>query len=88
MFCNRYIIWPKQFKLLEVPADMGSIVVVDELTCCALLHSTDHLKATQMNVLCSLIQDHINSNKAILPQKHPKIICCVKGQGVSDPPLQ
>ena len=33
----------------------GSIMVVSVLTCCALLHAICALKATQMNVKCSLI---------------------------------
>ena len=47
---------PKQFKLWLVPAEIGSLEVGGELACCALLKSMFDLKATQMNVQCSLIR--------------------------------
>ena len=36
---------------------LGSIMVVGVLTCCALLHSLCDLKAAQMNMQCSVIQE-------------------------------
>ena len=38
----------------KVPTVVGN-KVVDMLTCCALFHSVDDLKAAQMNIKCSLI---------------------------------
>ena len=45
----------KLFKLLQVPARVGSIVVVVALTDCSKVHSMIGLKAAWMNVQCSLI---------------------------------
>ena len=50
---------PNQFKLWKLPTVVGSIVVVSVLTCCILLHSMKDLKAVQINVQCSLIQELI-----------------------------
>ena len=50
LVCDVYIILSKQFKLPNVPTMVGSIMVVGELTHCALLHSVYDLKATHMNV--------------------------------------
>ena len=41
----------------DIPTLVGSIIVVGELTGCALFHSECDLKAAQMNVQHSLIQE-------------------------------
>ena len=41
----------KQFKLLNVPYMVDSIMLVGALTCCPLLHSKCDFIATQMNLL-------------------------------------
>ena len=72
----------KQFKLWMVPTMVGSIVLGGVLTH-ALLHSICDLKAAQINVQCSLIQEFLlyefelghNAVKAI------KNICCAKVEG-------
>ena len=78
------ITWMKYFK---VPTVVGSIVVDGVLTGCTLLHSVCNLKASQMNVLHSLIQEIIlyefklGHNAA----EATKNICCVtKGEGADD----
>ena len=47
------IIWPKQFKLWQLPTVVGSIVLLGVLTHCILLHSMCDLKPAQMNVQLS-----------------------------------
>ena len=59
-----------------------SIMVVGVLTCYALLHSMCNLKAAQMNVQCSLIQELMlyelkRGHNAIEANKN---ICCAKGE--------
>ena len=76
MLVNRvYITWPIQFKLFEVPAIVGSIVVVGALTRCTLLHSMCDLKVTQTNVQCSQIQEpgH-NTAEAPPPKKKQEVL--------------
>ena len=68
-----------------VQAVVGSIVVVSILTCYALLHSMCDLKATQMNMKHSLIQEFIfyefeldhNATEAIKNTCHAKDECAV-----------
>ena len=80
------ITYPKQFKLWQVPAVFSSIVVVGALTHCALLHSVCDLKAAQMNMQSSLIQELLlykfklsyNTVKAI------KNNCYTKGESTFD----
>ena len=47
----------KHFKMWKVLAVVGSIMVIDVLSNCALLHTMCDLKATQMNIQCSLIKN-------------------------------
>ena len=47
--CGMYIMWVKQLELWEVLVEIGSIVVIAALICCALFYSACNLKATQMN---------------------------------------
>ena len=49
LVCGVYIMCLKQFKLWELPTVVGSIVVVGELTCCALLQYVYDFKTTLMN---------------------------------------
>ena len=53
-YCGTYIKWLKQFN---PPSLVGSIVVVGVLTCRALLCSICDLKALQINMQCTLIQE-------------------------------
>ena len=52
---NTYITWLKQFKSRKVPSVVISIMLLDVLTQCTLLHSACDLEATEMNVQHSLI---------------------------------
>ena len=72
-------------QAVKLPAGVGSIVVVSVLTC-ALFHSVCILKATQINVQHSLIQElmlykfELDHNGAEVT----KNIHCVKGKGAVD----
>ena len=56
------------------------------LTCCVLLHSMCDLKATQMNVQCTLIQELIfyEFDLGYNAVKVTYKICCVKGEDAVD----
>ena len=54
---GEYIAWLKQFKLWKVNTLVESIVVVGVLTCCTLRHFMCDLKAAQMKMPHSLIQE-------------------------------
>ena len=60
-----HITWPKQLKLWNEPAVVGSIVVVGALTQSALFYSVYDLKVTLMNDRCSLIQKLVARLKLI-----------------------
>ena len=70
----------KQFKLWKVLAVVGSIMVVDVLTCHALLRSICDLKAAQMNMQHSLIWEimcfELELNHCTM--EATTNICCVK----------
>ena len=83
LVCSVYIMWLKQFKLWNVPAVGGNIVVVGALTCCALLYCMCDLKTVQLNLQCSLIWELMLYDFK-LPHdvaEATKNICCAKGQG-------
>ena len=78
-FCH-ILVCPSLWCLYPV---ISSIVVVGGLRCCALLHSVSDLKATQMNVQHSLIQELLLykfelGHKATEATKN---ICCAKDEG-------
>ena len=78
--------WLKLFKLWKVPAMVGSVVLVNALTHCALLHSVCDLKAAQMKVLSCLIQDFMLYEFRLdyKTAEATKNICCVKSDGTVD----
>ena len=50
-----------------------------------MLHFVSNLKDAKMNVQCNLIWElKLYINWAIMLQKQPKNICCVKGEGAGD----
>ena len=61
-------------------------MVVGALTHCALLHSVHNLKAAQLNVQCSLIQELMlyGFKLSYCTTEAPKNICCAKGGGDVD----
>ena len=54
LVCGMYIMWLNQFKSLKWFIIRGCSMVVGVRSCCALLHTLCNLKATQMNVQCSI----------------------------------
>ena len=52
----------KAVQAVENPTADGSIMAVGALTRCALLDFVCHLKAAQVNVQCSLIQERFTSS--------------------------
>ena len=53
LVCGIYIMWLKEFNLKEVPAVVGSILIVGDLTHCG--NSSLQMKTILMNVLSRLI---------------------------------
>ena len=86
LVCITYVLWPNQLKPWEVPAVIGSIVVVDVLTCCALLHFVCDLKAIDMNRGSNLIQELVlyEFEQDHCMTKASKNVCCVKSEGPVD----
>ena len=80
------IIWLKQWKQLNISTWVDSIVVVCALTHCALFISMCNLKAIQMNVQWSLIQEFMLYKFTLGHNvvEVSKNICCVKAEGVVD----
>ena len=78
--------WLKQSKKWEVPTVNGSIVVVGVLICCELFHSVCDLKAVQIKMQCSLIQEamHCEFNLDHNVTKATKNIYCVEDEGAVD----
>ena len=78
--------WLKLFAPWKVTIIVVTIVVVNELTYCALLDSTDDLKTAQMNIQYNLIQELMlyKSELRHHTTESTKNICCVKGEGTVD----
>ena len=73
-------------KLCKLPSMIGSFIVVGVLTHSVLLHFTCDLKATKMNVQCSLIQELMlyKFELSCNATEVTKDICCVKDDGTVD----